>query len=242
LVYQEALRRHLTVPQVKMQKAETDFRKQFTNPNEYAAFVQSEFQGSQQLLETKIRRSLLIESLLKTEVESRSAVTPVEVRAFYDKNPAQFKHPELFTFQTISVLPPDHATADQLKEGRTRAEQALRQAKTAKTSEAFGLLAEKVSDDDYRVVMGQHKPVPVDQIPPEVVKTLRAMKPGEISDIIQIEQAYTILHLQEHAVAGVTKFEAVKTELTKELEKTKKNQLRTAFDQQLRKNAKIEVM
>ena len=75
LVYQEALRRHLTVPQVKMQKAETDFRKQFTNPNEYAAFVQSEFQGSQQLLETKIRRSLLIESLLKTEVESRSAVT-----------------------------------------------------------------------------------------------------------------------------------------------------------------------
>ncbi|HTB96830.1 MAG TPA: peptidyl-prolyl cis-trans isomerase [Terracidiphilus sp.] len=242
LVYQEAQRRHLTVLPTRMQKAQADFRKQFATPNEFAAFVQSEFQGSQELLQEKIRRSLLIESLLKTEVESKSIVTPAEARAFYDKNPAQFRHPELFTFQTISILPPDHPTAEQLKECRARAEQALLKAKAAKTSEAFGLLAEKVSDDDYRVVMGQHKPVAVDQIPPQVVKSLLGLKPGEITGIVPIDQAYTILHFQEHAPAGITKFDAVRTQLTKDLQQKKKNQIRSTFDQQLRKNAKIEVL
>ena len=106
LVYQEALRRKMTVSAAKMQHAEADFRKQFATPDEFNAFLQSDFHGSQQLLQEKIRRSLLIEAFLKTEVDNKSTVTPAEVRAYYDKNPARFQHPETFTFQTISILPP----------------------------------------------------------------------------------------------------------------------------------------
>ena len=43
LVYQEALRRKMTVPPAKMQRAEADFRKQFATPEEYNAFLQSDF-------------------------------------------------------------------------------------------------------------------------------------------------------------------------------------------------------
>src|SRR5208337_1021259 len=173
----------------------------------------SEFHGSQRLLQDKIRRSLLIEALLKTEVEDKGSVSPPEVRAYYDKIPARFQHPESFTFQTISVLPPANATADQLKEGRMRAEHALRQAKATKTSDEFGLLAEKISDDDYRVMMGQHKPIATDKLAPEVVKALLAMQPGDVSDVIQVEQACTIVRLQQHTPAGEAKFEDVKAQL-----------------------------
>ena len=240
LVYQEALRRKMTVSAVKMQRAEADFRKQFTTPDEFNALLQNEFHGSQQLLRDKIRRSLLIESLLKTEIDTKSAVTPAEVRAFYDKNTVRFQNPESFTFQTISVLPPDKATPDQLKEGRKRAENAQSQAKETKTDEAFGLLAEKISDDDYRVMMGQHKPVPIDQLAPQVLKALLAMKVGDVSDAIQIEQAYTIVRLQKHTLAGKTRFEEVRSQLEKELQQRKTNQLRAELDKKLRQNAKIE--
>jgi parvulin-like peptidyl-prolyl isomerase len=240
LVYQEALRQKMTVAGDRMQRAEADFRKQFATPEEFNALLQSEFHGSRQLLQEKIRRSLLIEQFLKIEVESKSIVSPAEVRAYYDKNPARFQHPETYTFQTISVLPPANATADQAKEKRKRAEDDFRQAKATKTAEDFGLLAEKISEDDYRVVMGQHKPVPADQLAPQVVKALRAMKPGEISDLIQIEQAYTIVRLGEHAPAGMTKFEDVKTQLGKELQQSKTNQIRAALDKKLRQNAKVE--
>ena len=240
LVYQEAQRRKMTVPAAKMQHAETEFRKQFATPDEFNALLQNEFHGSQQLLREKIRRSLLIEALLKIEVDDKSAVSPAEVRDYYDKTPARFQHPESFTFQTISILPPANAIAGQLEEGRVRAEKALLQAKATKTVEEFGLLAEKISDDDYRVMMGQHKPVAASELAPQVVKALLAMQAGDVSDVIQIEQAYTIVRLQEHTPAGKAKFEDVKAQLEKEAQRNKTNQIRAELDKKLRQNAKIE--
>lgn len=240
LSYQEAVRRHMTISPARMQRAEAQFQKQFPTPDQFNAFVQSEFHGSRRLLDEKIRRSLLIEAFLKVEVEDKCAITPAELRVAYDKNAARYRHPEMYTFQTISVLPPPSATADQLKEGRKRADQALRQAKQTKSAEEFGLLAEKLSDDDYRVVMGQHKPVPVNELAPQVVTALRAMKVGDVSDLIQIDQALTIVRLSEHNAAGQTKFEDVRTQLAKEMQQGKRNQLRAALDRQLRQKAKIE--
>jgi len=240
LSYQEALRRHMTIAPLKVQRAEMQFRKQFATPDQFDAFMQSDFHGSQKLLDEKIRRSLLIEAFLKSQVEDRCTFTPRDVRAYYEKNAARFQHPEMYRFQTISVLPPAKATADQLKEGRKRAEQALRQAKPTKTAEEFGLLAEKISDDDYRVVMGQHKPVPVDQLAPQVQQALHAMKPGDVSGLIQLDNAYTIVRLNEHLAAGQTRFVEVRAQLEKELQQTKRNQLRAALDRDLRQKAKIE--
>ncbi len=240
LVYQEALRRKMTVPAAKMRQAEMDFRKQFATPDEFNALLQGEFHGSPQLLREKIRRSLLIDAFLKAEVEEKGKVSPAEVRDYYDKNLTRFRHPESFTFQTISILPPPNATAAQLKEGRKRAESALRQAKATKTAEEFGLLAEKISDDDYRVMMGQHKPIPVNELAPQVVNALRAMKPGDNSDVIQVEQVYTIVRLGEHTPPGLARFEDVKAQLTKELQQKKTNEIRAALNKKLRQNAKIE--
>jgi parvulin-like peptidyl-prolyl isomerase len=240
LVYQEALRDKMTISAVKLQHSETEFRKQFVTPEQYSTFLQTDFNGSHELLQQKIERSLLIEAYLKIHVDDKSVISPAEVRAYYDKNPARFHHPETFTFQTISILPPPNATAAQLKEEHTRAESALRQAKATKTAEQFGLLAEKISDDDYRVMMGQHKPMPVDEMAPQVIKALLAMHPNDMSDLIQVEQAYTIVRLQAHTPAGQSKFEDVKVQLQKELQETKRNQLRASLDQKLRKNAKIE--
>jgi parvulin-like peptidyl-prolyl isomerase len=242
LVYQEALRQKKTVPVAEVRQAEADFRKQFATPDEFNRIFQNEFHSSEQLLQTKIRRSLLIEASLKTEVEEKSEVSLAEVRASYENYPARFLHPESYTFQTISVLPPDDATPAQLKEGRARAEQALHQAKATKSAEDFGLLAEKISDDDYRVMMGQHKPVPVSELAPQVLQVLRAMKAGDVSDLIQMEQAYTIVRLNEHTPAGKAKFDDVKGLLQKDLEKKKTNQIRAALDKKLRLNAKIEVL
>jgi peptidyl-prolyl cis-trans isomerase SurA len=240
LVYQEAMRRNMTISAVKMQHSEADFRKQFTSPDEFNAFLQSDFHGSTQLLEEKIRRSLLIEAFLKTEVDNKSVMTAAEVRAYYDQNPVRFQHPESYTFQTISVLPPANATAEQLKEGHKRIADGLIKAKATKTAEEFGMLAEKISDDDYRVVMGQHKPVPVDQLAPEVVKALRLMHVGDVSGVIQLDQAYTIVRLGAHSPAGKAKFTDVQAALTKELQQTKKNQVRMALDKKLRQNAKVD--
>jgi peptidyl-prolyl cis-trans isomerase SurA len=242
LVYQEAERRKMTVPPAKLNRAAADLRARFNSSEEYQQFLQTEFKGSRPLLLKKIRRSMLIEALLQAEVQNKSAVPPAEVRAFYDKNPARFETTESFTLQTITILPPAKPTAEQLANARKRAEEALRQAKATKNYEEFGLLAEKISEDDYRVNMGEHKPAERAQLPPPVLQAVLALQPGQVSDLIQVEQAYTIIRLGAHNAAGKKKFADVKEALQKELKKKKTNQLRVELDRKLRKSARVELL
>jgi peptidyl-prolyl cis-trans isomerase C len=240
LVYQEALRRRMTIAPAKLDSAVADFRKQFSTADEYAAYLASEMSGSEDKLRASIRRSMLIEQILQTEVTSHAPVSPAEAKAYYDKNPDRFRLPESFAFQTISILPPAKATAAQLKDAAKRANDALRQAKNTKTYNDFGLLAEKISDDDFRVNMGDHHSVDRAKIPSMVVETILAMTPGQISGLIQLDQAYCIVRLNSHTQAGMKSFEEVKDSLRKELEKDKTERLRVSLDKKLRAAGKIE--
>lgn len=240
LVYQEALRKQVTIPPAKLQKAETDFQGQFGGPDQYRAFLVQEFQGSEKKLHEKIRRSLLIDAMLKAEVQDKSTVSVAEAKAYYDKNPARFEYPESFAIQTISFLPPKEATPANLNELHKRAEDGLRQAQATTNYEQFGMLAEKISEDDYRVMMGDHHKVERAKLAPQVVQALLALKPGEITGLIQMEQAYTIVRLNQHVLAGKSKFEDVKATLIQELQKRKTEEVRVALDKRLRKSAKVE--
>jgi peptidyl-prolyl cis-trans isomerase SurA len=242
LVYQEAQRRRMTIPPAYMSRAETDFRKQFPTAEDYKNFLELEFKGSQQAMREKIRRSLLIEELLKAEVDSKSTVSIAEAKAYYDKNPGIFQYEETFSIQTISFVPPEKATASQVQETRKRAEETLPMAKAAKTYEEFGLLADKVSEDDYRVMMGDHKPLSRSKLAPMVLQALSNLQPGQVSDIIQVENIYTIVRLNKHVPAGKKKFEEVKGQLIPQLEKGKTNQIRANLDRKLKQKAKIEVL
>ncbi len=242
LVYQDAERRKLTIPAAKIDRAETEFMGQFSSKEQFQQYLQVEMHGSRQQLRENIKRSLLIEQVLKTDVENKSAVSLAEARAYYDKNPAKFEHPELFNFQAISIIPPRNSGADQNKEARKRAEDALKQAKATKSYEEFGLLAEKISEDDYRVNMGDHKTMERDKLPPDVVKVLLAMQVGQVSNLIQVENAYTIIRLNAHEPAGKASFDSVKTQLQIDLQKEKYEELRVGLDKKLRGTAKVEIV
>jgi len=247
LLYQDAVRRNMTVPPQKVKQAEMEFQRSFGSPDKYQEFLKAEMQGNPELVRQKIRRSLLIEQVLKTELDSKSMVSAAEARAYYDKHLDRFKQAESFQFQTISILPPRHIdpsklTPQQKSELRKRAQDGLRQAKAAKSYEDFGLLAEKISEDDFRVNMGEHKSVKREELPPEVVKVLVSMQPGQVSDLVQVQSAYTILRLGAHTPAHTLSFEAVKTALQQELQKDKYEKLRSKLAKQLRANAKVELV
>jgi peptidyl-prolyl cis-trans isomerase SurA len=240
LLYQDALRKQVTISPAKMQKAEAEFRAQFDSPDEYRQFLLQECQGSEKKLHEKIRRSLLIDAMMKAEVQDKSVVSVAEARDYYAKNPARFEYPESFAIQTISFLPPSQPTSDNLKELRKRAEEGLKQAKATTNYEEFGMLAEKTSEDDYRVMMGDHHRVDRTKLAPQVVQALLSLKPGEITGLIQMGQAYTIVRLNQHVLPGKMKFEDVRPMLLKQLQQRKTEEVRVALDRRLRKNAKVE--
>jgi parvulin-like peptidyl-prolyl isomerase len=240
LVYQEALRRKMTIAPARITSEEKKFQQQFSNREQFNEYLKEEQGGSEARLREQIKRSLLIDAMLKNEVDNKSVVTLAEARAYYEKNPREFEHGETFNFQTISILPPANASPQTLQETRKRAEDVLKQAKATKNYGEFGLLAEKVSEDDYRVNMGDRKAVTAENVPPEVAAALRKMKPGEVSGLLQLGTAYTILHLNAHTPPGKAKFAEVKGQLMEKLHKQKFENLRAGLGKRLRSNAKIE--
>ena len=103
------------------------------------------------------------------------------------------------------------------------------------------MLAEKISEDDYRVMMGDHKAVDRGKLPPQVLQAISTMKPGEMSGLIDVgNSAYTIVRLNAHIAPGMQKFDDVKQPIRDYLKKQKTESLRGALDKRLRKNAKVE--
>ncbi len=240
LVYQEAKRRQMTIAPARLNREENNFKSQFSSREEFNEYLKNELGGSEATLRQQIKRSLLIEDLLKQEVDKKSAISLAEARAFYGKNPKAFEHGELFALQTISIIPPDKANPQTLADARKRAEGILQQAKATKNYEQFGLLAEKVSDDDFRVNMGDRKVVKAEKLPEEVVKVARTLKPGEVSGLISLGTAWTILRVSAHTPPGTSSFTEVKAKLMDNLQKQKYEQLRVSLDKRLRGNAQIQ--
>ena len=63
-----------------------------------------------------------------------------------------------------------------------------------------------------------------------------------MTGVIQLGQAYTIVRLNQHQLAGRTPFLEAKTQLQKELHDKKKNELRAALDAKLRQSATVQEM
>lgn len=242
LVYQEAVRRKLGVSQTQLNSAESELRRQFADKAGYDQFLKAEFKGSRQYLREKIKRSLLIEALLKVEVEGKAKVSAADAQRYYNQNLSRYKHGERFTIQTISIIPPQNANPEVRKEAQKRAQDALRQAKATRSYREFGLLAEKMSDDDWHVNMGDRKQVEVSKLPPPLVQAARKMKVGDVSDLLQFGQNYTLFRLNGYVPAGKDEFATVKRQLISELQKAKYDKLRSELHARLRKSAKIEVL
>jgi parvulin-like peptidyl-prolyl isomerase len=240
LVYQEALRRKMAIASARLDQAEISFRKQFPSPEVYQTFLKTECQGSRQALRGKIERSLLIEDVLKVEVTDKSAVSVVQAKAWFDQHPQRFQVPESYAVQTISAMAPPNANKEQLKEARERAENDLRQAKATKTYQEFGLLAERISDDDFRVMMGDHRLVETAKLPDQILDVVHNMQPGQVSNIVQVDEVFTIVRLNKHVPASMRRFAEVRNALRQELETQNTERLRAELNLQLRKGAKIE--
>ena len=240
LVYQEAVRQKMQISATRLDQAVSDLRAQFDSEIAFQQFLKAEFHGSRTVLRKKVERSLLIDELLDLEVTKKSGVSDAEVRAAYDRDPARFSLPRQVSIQTISVVIPDDASPEQEMTLRHRAEDILQKAKAARNADDFGVLAENNSDDNWRIMMGDHGLVEEDKMPPSVAEIAFRLKPGEVSEVVRTENSFCIVRVNANEPARAVQFEEVKAQIRKTMEAQRVDQLRGALNRRLRKTAKVE--
>jgi peptidyl-prolyl cis-trans isomerase C len=240
LLYQEAKRRHLVVPEAKYQKGIQDLRKSFKSEQSYKAAVTKKY-GSMAAFDIHLRRTLLINQLWDGEVKSRAIVTELDARNYYQKNPARFVRPEAVKLQSISFMFPADATPEKKEQVRKRAAEELPRAMAAKSYEEFGVLAEKISEDSWHVMMGDHKLVHRGEVDPQF-EIIFSMKPNETTGLIESREGLHILRVNEHQTQRQMPFSEIKDRLRKDLQAKKYRERADQFEKDLKEKATIVEM
>lgn len=241
LAYQEAKRRNMIVPVATVHEVEQQARSRFTTQAQYDEFVRSGY-GSVEGFRRQIRRGILIAKLVDADVTQRSHMSDAQLREYYLRNKARFVKPESISIQSITINIPDNPTPEQLNTARERAQAILPKAKAAKSYEEFGLIAEKASDDDWRVMMGDHKWIHRGRTPAAVEKVIFSLKPQQTSDVIETREALIIVRVNGYEPQKQLSFAEVKDNMRQGMEAEAAGKLRADLEQRLRKGGKVEVL
>ena len=240
LAYQEAKRRKLQITPAEWHKRIAEIRREYRSQAEFNAAVTQLF-GSRQAFEDKLREDLLLDKIFQLEVKDKVTVSDADVRGYYQANQAQLVQPESVSFQTISAMFPKTATAADKDAARKRLEKVLPQAQAAKSYDEFGVLAEKVSEDEYRVMMGDHKMEHRSSIAPEFQFLLR-MKDGETSGIFASAAGYHVARVYKHTSRRQMTLAELRVSIREQLMSERLNARNKAFHDALRKSAKVQIL
>lgn len=241
LAYQEAKRRNLRITPGEWSKRVAEVRKDYKTRAEFEAATNQLF-GSHAAFEAALRHDMLLDKIWVIEVKSKSIVTEAEVRKEYDRYRTSYRIPESFEFQTISTLFPKNATDADKKAALSRLEKVLAEAKATKTPEQFGLLAEKFSEDEYRVMMGAHKSAHKGSMDPAFETFLGGLKQGEVSQIVQSSAGYHIVRLNAHKTQHQLSYEEARKDIRQSMQKERSDARNKAFHEALRRKAQIEIL
>jgi parvulin-like peptidyl-prolyl isomerase len=241
LVYQEARRRNLQVPPLKWQKRLQKIRQGFPSRQAYEAAATKQY-GSVAAYERSLRRAMLVEQLWDAEVTRKSVVTEQAERSYYQSHKPQYLRPEAVQLQTITIAFPATATAGQKQEARKIAEQTLLKAKGAKTYEEFGTLAEQLSQDNWRVMMGDHGWVHRGAVTPDLETALFSMKKGQVSGVVETSSGYLILRANDYQPKRQMPFAEMAASIRQHLETEQREKRAKEFEQLLRNKGKIEML
>jgi peptidyl-prolyl cis-trans isomerase C len=241
LIYEEAKKRNITVPETTMKSVIDQAKQRLKSQRAYERFAKERY-GSVAEFERRIRRATLIAKFEDVEIAQKSKVSDAKLRDYYEQNKRIFKRPESVWLQTISIMIPADPSAEQKKMARKRIEELLPQAKAAKSFNEFGLLAERASEDDYRVDMGDHKWMHLVAMPEEIRKLVVTMKPGEVSDIVEVQGSLAIFRVNDRRPEKQMEFSEVRDQMRKDLEEATQKDLAARLEKELKAKANIEIL
>jgi peptidyl-prolyl cis-trans isomerase C len=218
------------IAEIKKQfPSEADFQKELTRRHTTMA-----------QLEDDQRRDILNAKTIQAEVAPRLTVTDEEMDTFYKANPDQFKEQEAVRASHILFGVAKDAAPAAKQAARTEAEGVL---KRAKAGEDFAALAKQYSKDPgSAAVGGDLNYFPKGQMVPAFDAAAFALKPGEISNLVETEFGFHIIKMTDRRAGRVVPLAEVKDQLSNYLKQRKQQTLVEQYLLSLKSKYRVEVL
>ena len=239
LLASEAKTRGITVTPEEVTERIGQIKSQFPNEAEFQKELAKRHTTMAELQEDQ-RRDILNLKTIEAEVAPRLTVTPQELDAFYQQNPDRFQEPEQVRASHILISVAQDATPEAKQAAKAEADGIL---KRVKAGEDFAALAKAHSKDPGSAQAGGDLNFfPKEQMVPEFSNAAWALKPGEISDVVQSQFGYHIIKLTERRAGRTVPLAEVKDRLEEFLKQRKQQELIQQYLLGLKSKYRVEVL
>jgi peptidyl-prolyl cis-trans isomerase C len=184
------------------------------------------------------RKDIIINNLIDKRFAAPATVSESETRKFYDENLEKyFKKPETARASHILIGVDGKASAEDRKKAKEKAEAILQR---VKKGEDFAAIAKAESTCPSSSQGGDLGSFGRGQMVPPFENAVFAMKPGEVSNVVETQFGYHVIKLTEKHEASAEKYEEVKGKIQDHLKREKVQKALADYIEQTRKDAKIE--
>lgn len=193
---------------------------------------------NQKELEEAARKDIVINNLIAQRFASKAEVSEAEARKYYEENKLKlFTQGERIKVSHILIGVAKGATPEVKKQAR---EKALAVLKRVKGGEPFAEVAKKESTSPTKEQGGSLGIIGKGQSLPPFEKAAFALKPGQISDVVESPVGYHVIKVEQKLAPATERYEDVKNAIAGNIKREKIRQMLTAYVEQLRGKAKIE--
>lgn len=210
----------------------------FASEAEFAKAIQAIDMTEKELREYT-RRDLIISNFVTSAIAPKIAVSEEESKKFYDQNMDKFRQEEKVRASHILCGIDTKASAEEKKKAREKAEK-LR--KELANGADFATLAKENSSCPSSKQGGDLGFFGRGQMVPPFEQAAFALKPGEISNVVETQFGYHIIKQTEKTKAETVPFSTVRPRIEDYLKNQKVNAAVGDFLKELRKTAKVEVL
>ncbi|HEX4961956.1 MAG TPA: peptidylprolyl isomerase [Thermoanaerobaculia bacterium] len=182
---------------------------------------------------------LAVQKYVETKIAPNATVSEAASKDFYEKNKAQIHSPERLHVRHILVaVNPKGSPADKEK-AKAKAEDLLKQIKGGGD---FAKLAQANSDDPgSKPTGGDLGWISQGQTPPPFEQAAMALKPNEVSPVVESPFGYHVIQLLERQAAATPSYDQVKDRIGMMLKQKQVQELVQAKIKELRGKGKVEV-
>jgi peptidyl-prolyl cis-trans isomerase C len=238
LIYEKATASGVKVSVAEVQTEYQKVANSFTNEAAMnAALADSGLNST--ILMSGLERNLVVSKYINDTIKSKVTVTPEEAEEYYKSHTDAFRHPEMVRTSHILITVAQGASADEEQVARQRAQAILDR---ARKGEDFAKLAKESSMDSSASQGGDIGYFAQGQLDPAYEAVAFSLEVGALSDLVRSRAGYHIVKVTDIKKEGLATFDESRAMLMDWLKSEKANQQLQVLVDQLRKEAKIEIL
>ena len=238
LLYQAAAKLEVKDLDKQIDAKLAEGKARFAKEEDFAKAIR-ELELDEKNLREYTRRDLLISRFVESVIVPKVKVTEEDARAFYTQNPDKFSRSESVKASHILIGVDAKASPEEKKKAGEKAEK-LRKELTGGAD--FATLAKGNSTCPSSQQGGDLGFFGKGQMVPAFEKSAFALKPGEISGVVETQFGYHIIKLTEKKPAETVPFKDAKARIEEYLMGQKINAAVGEYLSEAKKTAKVEIL